>query len=233
MAFCSMNLSCTLYRAYDWRKRLLCLLLTAVPVQAANWILVYESGPLRVDRRPYQSSSLAELRGVTTVNSTLNGLMALLRDAPRNTEWVHRSGGARIIEQDEYSYAYVYGIVDAPIPLQDRDTVVRFDYSQDLATGVVDISITNFPDFVPLEPGLVRVPDFGGFWRLRPLGDGRVEVTYQVRGDPGGWIPVWLANYAAEVSVIRTLEKLPVMLQEYQDALAPGVEELSPDRGLP
>jgi hypothetical protein len=225
MALTSMN---TVYHADTWLKRGLCLLLAAVPVQAADWSLVHESGPLKVERRPYQGSSLAELRGVTTVNSTLNGLMALLRDAPRNAEWVYRSGGARILEQEAYRYAWVYGVVDAPLPLRDRDTVVRFDYRQDPATGVIDIGITNFPDFVPRVPGLVRVPDFGGFWRLRPLGDGRVEVTYQVRGDPGGWIPVWLANYAAEVSVIRTLENLPAMLPAYQDALAPGVEEPAP-----
>jgi hypothetical protein len=200
------------------------LCLVALPV-SAEWQLVHEEGPLRVEKRPWQGSDLAELRGVTTVTSSLNGLMALLRDAPYNSEWVHRSGGARILEQDENSYAYVYGVVDAPLPLRDRDTVVRFDYRQDRATGLIDISISNAPDFVPPEPGLVRVPEFGGFWRLRPLGEQRVEVTYQVRGDPGGWVPLWLANYAAETSVIRTLQNLPGVIAAYQGRTAPGVAE--------
>jgi hypothetical protein len=35
-----------------------------------------------------------------------------------------------------------------------------------------------------------------------------VEVTYLVYGDPGGWIPVWLANHAAEVSIQFTLQNM-------------------------
>ncbi len=53
------------------------------------------------------------------------------------------------------------------------------------------------------------MPEFGGFWRLRPLADGQVEITYRVHGDPGGHVPDWLANYAAALSVTRTLQNLP------------------------
>ena len=48
-------------------------------------------------------------------------------------------------------------------------------------------------------------------------------MTYQVYGDPGGWVPAWLANYAALRSVIGTLQTMPVALQRYADAGTPGI----------
>lgn len=153
--------------------------------------------------------------------------MALLRDADYNASWVYRSGGARIIAAEGNERAWVYGIVDAPWPMRDRDTVVRFDYRQDPASAVITINITNLPDYLPPDPERVRVPDFGGFWQLAPLPGGEVAVTYQVRGDPGGYVPIWLANQAARLSVRRTLENMPAAVARYRGRGDPLVRELS------
>jgi hypothetical protein len=202
------------------------LVLMASAVDGADtWQTVFAEGGVLVQQRPYGDSPLMEVRGVIRVTSSLNALMALLRDAPYNQHWVYRSGGASILEQVGHAQAYVYGIVDAPWPMQDRDTVVRFDYRQDPRTREIRINIVNFPDYVPRESGFVRVPDFGGFWRLRPLTDGQVEITYQVHGDPGGWVPVWIANYAAAVSVNRTMHNLPAALERYRGARSEHVLE--------
>ena len=169
---------------------LACLLIAVSPlVTADDWELLYEGDDLRVLRRDYAGSELDEIQGVVRVQASLSALMALLKDAPFNRHWVYRSGGAQILQESGYATAHVYGVVDAPLPLSDRDSVVRFDYQQDPATRDITITITNVPDYVPPEPNLVRVPDIGGHWFLKPRGDGWVEVTYQVHGDPGGWIP--------------------------------------------
>ncbi len=208
-------------RAY----RLFLVLLLAPSVQAGDWEPVYETDRLVVTRRDYHGSALKEIRGVTRLQASLNAVMALLKDAEFNHRWVYRSGGARILEENGYAQAYVYGIVDAPWPMSDRDTVVRFDFRQDPVSRDIHISITNFPGLVPPEPGLVRVPDFGGFWHLRPLPDGEVEVTYQVYGDPGGYIPVWAANHAASLSVIRTLQNMASVIDAYRHARSEFVLE--------
>ena len=71
----------------------------------------------------------------------------------------------------------------------------------------------------------MRVPDCGGFWRLQPEGDGWIAVTYQVYGDPGGSIPVWIANYAAALSVTRTLQNMTWAVQRYADVSSAEVAE--------
>jgi len=209
--------------------RMLCLVPAFLPVTVAwaeSWETVFDENGLVVESRAYPGSALREIRGVIHLETSLNAVMALLKDAEFNREWVYRSGGARVLEEEGYARAYVYGIVDAPWPMQDRDTVVRFDYQQEPG-GNITITINNFPDYLPHVKGYVRVPDFGGYWRLRPQQDGQVEVIYQVYGDPGGWIPVWVANYAAVTSVTRTLQAMDSAVKRYANARSDFVREIS------
>jgi hypothetical protein len=190
-----------------------------------DWQLVYSAESLQVQRRDYAGSNLDEIRGTVRLKASLNSIMALLKDAEFNIQWVYRSGGARVLEERGYAQAYVYGVVDAPFPISDRDTVVRFDYQQDPQTKVITVAITNVPDFLPAKDQLVRVPEIGGFWRLKPEGNGWVEVTYQVYGDPGGWLPDWLANRAALMSVQNTLRNMRSAVKHYRNARSEFVSE--------
>jgi hypothetical protein len=199
--------------------------LLTVPARAAEWELVYADENLRVQRRDYAGSELDEIQGIVRLKATLNAVMALLKDADFNREWVYRSGGASILQDSGYAQAYVYGVVDAPFPMSDRDTVVRFDYHQDPATTEITVAISNFPEFIPEKADLVRVPEIGGYWKLKPESGGWVEVTYQVYGDPGGWIPAWLANRAAGISVQETLRNMASAVSRYEGARSEFVEE--------
>lgn len=208
-------------------------LLLSAPIAA--WEVSYDGDGIRVSERPYPGSAVQEFRGERRLSARLGEVMALLRDADYNASWVYRSGGARVIASSGPRQAYVYGVVDAPWPIDDRDTVVRFDYRQDPQTAIIRIDITNMPDYLPLQPGRVRVPDFGGFWELAPLPGGEVAVTYQVRGTPGGLVPVWLANQAARLSVRRTLQNMAAAVERYRgrgDALVrePPATESGPIR---
>jgi hypothetical protein len=206
------------------------ILLASAKGHSAGWEPVYEADDVRIERRDYVGSELNEIRGVIRVKASLNAVMALLKDAEFNDRWVYRSGGARILQESGYTQAYVYGVVDAPFPMSDRDTVVRFDYKQDPETREVTIDIRNFPDFVPQKNQFVRVPEMGGYWKLKPEADGWIEVTYQIFGDPGGWIPVWLANRAAEVSVKNTLLNMTSVIDHFEGANSKYViEAASPD----
>jgi hypothetical protein len=203
--------------------------LLALPAMASDWQAVSGDGKVSVERREYQGSALHEIKGVTRLKASLNAIMALLKDAPFNRDWVYRSGGATILEETGYKQSYVYGIVDAPWPIQDRDAVVRFDYWQHPESAEITITITNYPAYTEPNNKYVRVPEFGGFWRLRPEADGWVEVTYQVYGDPGGWIPVWLANSAAITSVTRTLENMASVIGRYSGSRSEFVREAPAD----
>lgn len=197
----------------------------AMPSVASDWEMVFESDSLRIFKRDYEGSSLDEIKGVVRAKASLNAVMALLKDAPFNQHWVYRSGGARVLQETGYAQAFVYGVVDAPLSMSDRDTVVRFDYRQNPVTLDITVTITNVPGFVAPNQDFIRVPAMGGHWGLRPEADGWVEVTYQIYGDPGGWIPTWLANQAALISVKNTLLNLAAVVNRYADARSDFVAE--------
>ena len=223
--------------AAAWRRRwtsilLGCLLSVGLPPAAhaaknadPAWLLRHSEGDLLVHSRPHAGSSIEEFRGVTRVRAKLSAVIALLQDADYNRHWVYRSGGAKVLAREGIARTWVYGVVDAPLPIRDRDTVVRFDLRQDPATRVIIIDILNQPNMRPPVDGLVRVPDFGGFWRLQPQARGWVGVIYQVYGDSGGWVPIWLANYAALRSVVGTLQAMPAAVERYADAGTPGIAD--------
>jgi hypothetical protein len=203
----------------------LCGLITITVAQPSDWETLNEDKNLLIQRRPYAGSALNEIRGVTRIQASLSAAVALLRDARFNPQWVYRSGGATVLQENGDSSAYVYGVVDAPWPIQDRDTVVRFDYQQDPASKTITISIRNFPEFIPDKKEFVRVPDFGGYWKLEPEKGGYIKVTYQVYGDPGGNLPDWLANQAAALSVKNTLLNMQDAVARYAGIRLPFVSE--------
>jgi hypothetical protein len=104
--------------------------------------------------------------------------------------------------------------------------VVRFDYRQNPRNLEITVNITNLPDYIPPMDGLVRVPEMGGYWHLKPEADGWVQVSYQIYGDPGGWIPDWLANRAAILSVKHTLYNLSQVVSRYAAAHSGAVREV-------
>ena len=61
----------------------------AVPAIANSWEIVYETDNLRVLKRDYAGSKLDEIKGVVRVKTSLNAVMALLKDAPFNHHWVN------------------------------------------------------------------------------------------------------------------------------------------------
>jgi hypothetical protein len=200
-------------------------LATITVAQPGEWETLIADENLLIERRPYAGSALKEIRGVTRIQSSLSAAVALLRDARFNPQWVYRSGGATVLQANGDSSAYVYGVVDAPWPIQDRDTVVRFDHQQDPVSKTITISIRNFPDFIPDKKEFVRVPDFGGYWKLEPEPGGYIKVTYQVYGDPGGSLPDWLANQAAALSVKNTLLNMQDAVARYAGIRLPFVGE--------
>ena len=150
-------------------------LATITVAPPGEWETLIADENLLIERRPYAGSALKEIRGVTRIQSSLSAAVALLRDARFNPQWVYRSGGATVLQANGDSSAYVYGVVDAPWPIQDRDTVVRFNYQQDPFSKTITISIRNLPADYPRQKEICTSTRF---WRLLET-EARARRVYQ------------------------------------------------------
>ena len=135
-----------------------------------------------------------EFRGETIVDSSLSGLVALMRDVESMKNWVHNVEKAKILEIINEFEAYSYVVNSFPFPFSSRDSVVRTYMKQDETTLAVTIEGKSEPTFIDEQDGLVRVDNIKSFWRFTPLEKGKSKVVFQGYGEPGGSIPANIAQ---------------------------------------
>ena len=154
------------------------------------------------------------------IKASLASLIALVDDISTCPQWIDTCVEGRLLKRMSPAETYTHTINNAPWPVKDRDAVVHNRVSQDPENRNVTIHITGVPDYIPSRKGLVRVKMIKGFWKFMPMGNGLVEVVYQVHNDPGGGLPSWLVNSVVVTQPYNTLLNMKKMVsrQKYQRA---------------
>lgn len=189
---------------------------------------VIDRNQVRVWTCAIPSEPLRGFRAVTTVRSSLSGLVALLLDTSAAPQWVFRTNRIELLRRDDRAQTFVVRAETNFWPLQDRDVVLNGRVYQDPATLVVQIDSQSAPPGqYPLRNEFVRMPNMRGNWEFRPLGNGLVEVAMSGIADPGGSIPDFLVNLVIKETPYRTLLGLRQMVVQakYQQARVDGVRE--------
>ncbi len=206
-----------------------CLLVsffTPVLVSLANaeelqgsWNKVKDKGEIKIFLKSIPGSKFKAFRGVVIVDASIDTIMSTFRNIPEHTKLLYRCINSSLlsgISQFEY---ITYNVLDAPWPVKDRDSVNHIRVSQDAKTNEVTISMKDHQEYFPEQHRRVRVAKYEGFWKLKPTGNGKVEVVLQMHVEPGGKIPSWISNLAVKVFPYNTLSNLMqiVKLPKYQD----------------
>ncbi|WP_339082992.1 START domain-containing protein [Pseudomonas sp. TMP9] len=159
--------------------------------QAAQWRLVKDEAGIQVYLQAIPGSSFQAFRGVTRMHVDMPRLLALQNDVNAACAWIHACSEQKLLKhQGDLSWAY--SRFRTPWPVRSRDSIVQVKTVRD-ADGSITRTLRGVADYLPRQPGLVRVSKVEGFWTFTPRGD-EIEVVYQVHSDPGGNVPAWLAN---------------------------------------
>lgn len=169
------------------------------------WKLQKDEQGIEVYTRSLEGSSLDEFKGITTIPVTVADILEALRDVDSWVDWVPGLETAQLISL-EGNEQYHYTENDAPFPVQNRDSYVRYRYLE-IENGVC-VEFNAIPDYGPKKEGKVRVPFAKGFWLLESISETRTRVTYQVQAQPGGSVPDWLANAGSVDTPYYTLTGL-------------------------
>ena len=172
---------------------------------------------------------LREFWGEMIVETSLDALVALSRDAENFHRWMHNVEYAGHLEKHENGREFVtYSVLRTPWPVTDRDMVTHARLEQDPDTGEITIRVKGVPERYPEQDEYVRVPKVRGMWRFTPMEDGSVKVVYQARVDPGGLIPGTIASDYSVNTPLETLRGMREMLDnpEYRDAEMKEMGEL-------
>jgi hypothetical protein len=185
----------------------------------AQWELVKDKDGIKVFLKTAAGSKIKEFKGVTNVNSSLDSILAVLYDTQACAEWIHNCSQAARLTDISFYEAYIYQVINFPFPVKDRDLILHTVMTQDPETKDVTIKLNSAPDYVS-KTGNVRIKTSAGYYLLKPLPDGTVEVTWQHYTDPGGGVPAWMVNSLLVDTPFKTLENLKKIVheQKYQEA---------------
>jgi len=176
------------------RYSVLTVLLCATAVQAGErqWRLEREEEGVRVYLADVPGSKYKAYRGVVTINGDLAAMKAAPEDVEGSCTWIFSCQQQRLLKGGG-DMSELYARFEMPWPVKARDSVIQVATRTD-ADGSVTRLLKALPDRLPAERDFVRVQRVDGQWQLKPLADGKVEVTYEAHTEPGGSVPSWLAN---------------------------------------
>ena len=190
------------------RYSVLLMMLCATAVQAAErqWRLEREEQGVSVYLADVPGSKYKTYRGVVTINGDLAAVQAAQEDIEGSCAWIFSCQQQRLLDT-RGDVSELYTRFEMPWPVKARDSVIKVTTHIDADGGVMRL-LEAVPDRLPEEKDFVRVQRVDGRWQLKPLADGKVEVTYEAHTEPGGSVPSWLANSFVVDAPLQTLQGL-------------------------
>jgi len=210
-------------------KRVLVGMLFAVGfsvAQASDWKLetTDEALGINVFTRDVVGSEFKEYKGVTELSSTLSGVVALMKDSDNLPNWIHNMVEQKVLKR-KAGKSLTYSVSNAR-GTEPRDNIVMSNYSQDLETNIITISMKGKPKHLPEKEGYIRVPLVKGSWIFAPKGNGKIEIVYQLHVEPGGNLPPKMYNEVGAIDApLGTLSGMHKQIAKYQDQKLDFVSE--------
>ncbi len=179
-----------------------------------GWKLARDHAGVKVYLRQSPDSKIKELRFTSTVEASLNAIAYLLTNVEGFDNWVYASVKSETIHKISDQEIYYYTEMDFPWPFSNRDLVLYSKFWQDPHTLALHSKTTSAHWLLPEKDGIVRITVADLRWTFTPLGNGLVRVDYYMKSDPGGHIPAWLVNLAADQGPLQTMALLRKELQK-------------------
>ena len=190
------------------------LLIISTPTISNDWKLVINDKGVKVFTRPVSNASYEEFKSETIVDAKIETVGELLRDIAGYTQWVKDCKEARILKSIDLSNFSMYFVQDAPWPVSPRDVIMDVSTQMEISKGKILISMTSTSsNLVKTNKDYVRIPTLKGSYLLEYVDRNHTKVTYMSKADPGGSLPISLANYSSRTIPFETLLNMKRMVK--------------------
>jgi ribosome-associated toxin RatA of RatAB toxin-antitoxin module len=185
----------------------------------SDWQRIADRDGIIVERRSVGGSSMRELR--TAAHSPLPPA-AIMATIWKQDEYVQFMPYLKRLDvlRDDGDTKVIYEQLRIPLA-KDRDLTVRVTRTSLPDTGAYEIASLAVADEGPPETDdYVRVRTSVAGWRLTPAADGGTDVSYTIRTDAGGLMPVWILDAAQKNVTVKILRAMLDRAQQQNDAAA-------------
>lgn len=194
-------------------SHLLIMLMAISSTQQANWEFQFEKEGVKVYTKTIEGSGFKSFRGEMTFEVNAEEIVAQIFDIASYPQWCYKTTSTKIMKQEKNKVFYHY-VSETPPLVKNREAYFYTEILPDSPNGEITIKLGTYPCDQPLPEGFVRIPFSEGFWKLVPLSENKTFVQFQMQAEPGGIIPSWLANMAAEDSPWITMTGLQKVILE-------------------
>ncbi len=190
-----------------------------------GWMLKNDKNDVKVFYR--KTSDIYEIKLITSIKSSLSGLVALLSEVENYPSWGYKVMESRLLSQASDKESVYYSKLDFPWPLDDRDIIMRNRITQDPVSRKIVATSVSVPATLPENNGVVRIKNANTKWTIVPGQGGWLYVEYYIYSDPGGSLPDWLVNMAIDVGPRETIKNIRGFVRQpkYQTAKLAFIKE--------
>jgi hypothetical protein len=171
---------------------------------AVEWQKVLSKDDIDVYTRAVTDSECNEFKGETTIDAPGDVCVSVLKDVSSQTQWMPDTKTAKLVRSLEEMNDVLYHVTAMPWPLQDRDSVVQRDFLSEPDGMIVNFKAVTDPNAPETEDNL-RINELTGQWIFRTIDDSHTHVTYSMRCNPGGNIPISVVNMMSKSLPYETL----------------------------
>jgi len=167
--------------------------------QAGNkWQRIKYRNGIKVYKKTGKKQHLVTFKGTGVIEAKLFYVLAVLADVENTHKWVETVKRVKILERINDKELITYTTIKMPWPMQDRDSVAhgKVSFKSD---GWVHITSKNTKHSVmPPNDNYVRIAYMRAKWSFKQVKNGKATwAEFTVLADPGGLIPHWVVNWAA------------------------------------
>lgn len=172
------------------------LLLSVAAGEDGAWTHLFTRDGIDVYRKTYPETAVCAFMGVGYVDADIRVVGSVLRDIHAYPQWMDRCKASVILKAVDRQTTLFYSIVDTPPPFKDRDMVLSnksvFNTEQGTAEFIFQLCDQ---EIVPPQKDYFRVTELSGKYFLESVAADKTRVTFSYRGNPGGNIPITIANW--------------------------------------
>ena len=176
----------------------------------AQWDLDKNQEGIKVYTKTTEGSAFRTFKAVAYINAPVDEIIEVLKDVGQYTEWYGYTKTSKLLESND-GIQYNYIETTFPWPYKNRDMVyqmsMNFKHPQK-----VEICLVGIPDYIPEREGIIRMKKAKGYILLKSMND-KTQITYEFHTEPGGRIPIWLANNSIAELPLKTLIGLRKILE--------------------
>jgi hypothetical protein len=122
-------------------------------------------------------------------------LLRVLLDFSNYNNWYWEVQESRLLKQVSATEYYLYLVHRAPYGLPNRDVILHAVIEpQSKSQNYVLLTVKAVPDFLPLQPKLIRMPAENMTIKFTPVSNNLIQIDAEGFINPAGNVPAWDAN---------------------------------------